>query len=136
VLGLGLAVLAIGGVTGVAYLLSRMQYQLPASGPKAGGGAYEQTPDDQLVPEPPDAELTDPQQGASNVKEAIDAQEDANSELAPDRRRDPFDDDPDAVGPGVDRVSNNGIGGVASFLAMATGYVEEDNPEYQGPPIY
>lgn len=133
-LGLGLAVISIGGAVFASYLFSRLSYR--SIGSAELGGAYEMQPSDQLVPERNDAGVTDPQQGASNIAESIDAQERSNEQLRPARRRDPNQDDPVWQGPGVDYVSANQINGVASFLAMATGAIEESNPEYQGPPIY
>jgi hypothetical protein len=134
VLGVGLAIAAVGGISAIAYLLSRIQSVRPAGG--APPPAYQQQAAGELEPEPPDAEVQNPQEGAANVSEAIDAQEKANTNLGADRRRHFTDDDTEAQPPGTDYVSDNDVSGVADWLTMASGYLDEEDPEYQGPPIY
>lgn len=133
-LGFGLALMAIGGISGAAYLWSRFGYRIEAQ-PNTNATM---TTDDQLVAgAPPASEMTDAQEGAGNTKEAIDAQEDSNQmNVAPDVRRNSFLDDPNGKGPGTDYVSGNDITGAASFLTMASGYLDDPNPEYDGPTVY
>ena len=133
-LGLGLAFAAIGGISAVAYLFSRVQPVRPTM--PAPDGAHQQQKADQLEQEPADAEKQNVQEGAANIDAAIDAQGKANSNLGADRRRNPRDDDSVAQPPGTDYISENEISGVADFLTMGTGYLEEEDPEYQGPTIY
>lgn len=134
-LGVGLAIVGVGVLTGIAYYFRTLGYRGASGGKQVAAPPAEMTPDDQVVPEPQDADKTDQQQGIDNVKSANRALGIANEELPENRRLNPNLDDGNYQAPGTDYVSASDIDNSASLLTMMTGYVEEENPEYQGPDI-
>lgn len=163
-LGVALALVAVGAATGFAYLTRRFPLSAGESGgaspgdfiqpdymddpagsgkklpaaPPPGPGAATETPADQLVREPNSAGVTNPQAGATDLDEAIDAQQRANAQIPRDRGANP-DLDSAWQPPDQDLVSESSLKGIGAPLDMICGGGEDD-PEYQdsgytGPPI-
>jgi len=151
-LGFALALVAVGAVTGFAYLTRRFPLasgegggpsdpvQRPTMEDPTGakpngapsmkpGGSHAETPADQLVRAPNDAAITNPQAGSTDTAEAIDAQQRANVELPADYGANPDLDSP-WVPPDQDTISESSLNGIASPLDMICGG-GEDSPEYK-----
>lgn len=159
-LGFALALAAVGAVTGFAYLTRRFPLASggggkadksmkpdfmggstvdgPGATDPAAGGSHAEIPADQLVREPNGAAITDPQQGATDVPEAIDASQRANAQVPADFGGNPSLDGPYQM-PNQDWRSESSLDGTGSPLDMICGGGEDD-PEfkqggYSGPPI-